>query len=133
VCNDVSFLEAYGADLTQWPHLSSVIEVRRRVWRSNGWSFEVNLFMSTCIWTEVAKIEKIIQEHWFIENKLHYVMDTAFREDAIRIKDRTHAINRAIMRRATLNVYSYCNKKTSKENIGLQCITDSKFLGILCR
>ncbi|WP_251059244.1 transposase, partial [Streptomyces sp. ISL-87] len=32
------------------------------------------------------RIAKILRAHWVIENRLHFVRDTAFREDASKIR-----------------------------------------------
>ncbi|MBF2057834.1 MAG: transposase, partial [Cyanobacterium sp. T60_A2020_053] len=37
---------------------------------------------------KAEKFAKIIQEHWKIENKLHWVKDAIFREDQRGIKDK---------------------------------------------
>jgi len=45
-----------------------------------------------------------IRTHWGIENRVHWVLDIAFREDACRIRKGNDAQNFAILRRTALNL-----------------------------
>lgn len=42
--------------------------------------------------------------HWDIENRLHWVRDTAYREDQCRVRDGTAAHNLATFRNAAINL-----------------------------
>ena len=43
-----------------------------------------------------------IRGHWGIENKLHWHLDVTFGEDANRVREKTEAANRALLRKAAL-------------------------------
>lgn len=45
-----------------------------------------------------------VRNHWGIENKLHWVLDMAFREDECRVRIGNSAENLAILRHMTLNL-----------------------------
>ena len=45
-----------------------------------------------------------IRRHWMIENRLHWVLDVGFNEDASRVRERTAARNLALLRRIALNL-----------------------------
>ena len=55
---------------------------------------------------------KVVRKHWEIENKLHWTLDVAFREDESRIRQRNTAENMAILRRIALNLVK--QEKTAK-------------------
>ena len=44
------------------------------------------------------------RQHWDIENRLHWVRDTAFREDHCRVSNGTAAHNLAAFRNAAINL-----------------------------
>jgi predicted transposase YbfD/YdcC len=45
-----------------------------------------------------------VRNHWGIENRLHWCLDIAFREDESRIRDRQAANNFAVLRHIAMNV-----------------------------
>jgi len=53
--------------------------------------------------------------HWHIENRLHWVLDIAFREDECRIRKECGAQNFAILRHIALNLLK--QEKTAKMGI----------------
>jgi len=77
---------------TEWAgYVQAVIRVTRDVlhrsaatgmWRATS---ETALFVSDII-LPAAACAKAIREHWSIENRLHYVRDGSFAEDASRIR-----------------------------------------------
>ncbi|MER5434964.1 ISAs1 family transposase [Streptomyces sp. NPDC002588] len=49
------------------------------------------------------RIATILRAHWVIENRLHFVRDTAFREDASKIRTGHGPENMAILRSFAIN------------------------------
>jgi len=45
-----------------------------------------------------------VRTHWHIENKLHWILDIAFREDDCRVRKQNGAQNFAVLRRIALNL-----------------------------
>jgi predicted transposase YbfD/YdcC len=45
-----------------------------------------------------------VRSHWSIENRLHWVLDVSFREDASRIRKGAGPENVAVLRRIALNL-----------------------------
>jgi hypothetical protein len=45
-----------------------------------------------------------VREHWGAENRLHWVLDVAFREDESRLRKGNGAHNFSVLRRLTLNL-----------------------------
>jgi predicted transposase YbfD/YdcC len=45
-----------------------------------------------------------VRNHWGIENRLHWCLDIAFREDESRVRDRQAANNLAVLRHIAVNL-----------------------------
>jgi predicted transposase YbfD/YdcC len=45
-----------------------------------------------------------VRAHWGVENKVHWVLDVVFREDAHRVRERIRARNLAVLRQFALNL-----------------------------
>ena len=71
-------------------------------------------FISSCDETE-AFFQKSIRSHWAIENKLHWVLDVAFGEDASRKRKGNAAQNYSLLLKIALNLLK--NEKTEKQGI----------------
>ena len=54
--------------------------------------------------TDTAQFARSVREHWGIENKLHWTLDVAFREDYARNRKDHSAANLAVMRKICLNL-----------------------------
>ena len=54
--------------------------------------------------TDTARFARSVREHWGIENKLHWTLDVAFREDYARNRKDHSAANLAVMRKICLNL-----------------------------
>lgn len=77
-------------DYLDWPHLGQVFRVQRVVQhqRTGKITYEV-LFGVTNLSIEQITPDDLlhrIRQHWHIENRLHYVRDVTFREDACTIR-----------------------------------------------
>ena len=73
-----------------WPHLGQVFRLQRVVQhhQTGKITYEV-LFGITSLTTDRASPDTLlhhVRHHWHIENRLHYVRDVTFREDACTIR-----------------------------------------------
>ncbi|MCF6349336.1 MAG: ISAs1 family transposase, partial [Flavobacteriaceae bacterium] len=59
--------------------------------------------------------QKAIRSHWAIENKLHWILDVAFCEDASRKRTGNTAQNFSILNKIALNKLK--NEKTEKQGV----------------
>jgi predicted transposase YbfD/YdcC len=86
-----------------WPGLRSVvcIESTRRV--GDKISTEARHYLSS-LPADAATLARAIRGHWGIENRLHWVLDVAFREDLSRVRDGHAPENLAILRHFALNL-----------------------------
>ena len=77
-------------DYLDWPHLGQVFRLQRVVHhhQTGKLTYEV-LFGITSLTTDQITPDKLlrhVRQHWHIENRLHYVRDVTFREDACTIR-----------------------------------------------
>jgi predicted transposase YbfD/YdcC len=89
-----------GQDWTKLTSLVKLLTIRQTTAKT-----EVTLryFISSWIASAQAFL-KGIQEHWQIENGLHWVLDIAFREDESRIRKDHAPQNMAVLRHMALNL-----------------------------
>jgi predicted transposase YbfD/YdcC len=77
-------------DYLDWPHLGQVFRLQRVVQHhpTGRLTYEV-LFGMTSLTAEACSPDRLlhhVRQHWHIENRLHYVRDVTFREDACTIR-----------------------------------------------
>jgi predicted transposase YbfD/YdcC len=95
----IAFLDEAG----RWAGLRAIglIEAERRV----GAQREVerrHYLLSAPL--DAATFAGLVRRHWGVENKLHWVLDVTFNEDASRVRAGHAAQNLAVLRRLALNL-----------------------------
>ena len=84
--------------------------------------------------TDVTQFARSVRAHWGIENKLHWTLDVAFREDYARNRKDHSAANLAVLRKITLNLLrlepteKYRTQKLSLNRKRLYAAYDPEFL-----
>jgi predicted transposase YbfD/YdcC len=98
---------------SQWAGLKTIVMVSRvrRLW--NKTTREVMFYLSS-LPCDAGAIGRAIRAHWGIENRLHWVLDVTFKEDASRIRKGHGAENFALLRRMAV---SFLNQETSKRSL----------------
>lgn len=89
-----------------WPDAAQVCRIRR-VRELAGKSSDEIVYAITSLPPERASCEQLLElnrQHWRIENNLHWVRDTAFAEDASRIRSRNAPQALAALRNTTLRL-----------------------------
>ncbi len=111
VCTDVSLLPL---DISVWKGLKSLVIIESE--RTNGEETTIAHRMYISSVKQSAKyFLNATRDHWHIENKLHWVLDVAFREDESRLRKGDGAENFSVLRRIALNLLK--KEKTDKTGI----------------
>jgi len=96
--------DPHSAQLRGWQDIKAFARVTSTVERNSREQTEVRYYIASL--TDERRVYKAIRHHWGIENKLHWVLDEAFREDRSRVRYKNAGENLATMRKIVLNVLS---------------------------
>lgn len=102
-------------NLADWQDLQTVIMVRSERWLGGKQSQETRYYISS-LEGDAKQGLRAVRGHWGIENKLHWVLDIAFREDDSRIRKGNGAQNFAVLRHIALNLL----KQEKTANCGIK-------------
>jgi predicted transposase YbfD/YdcC len=95
----VAYLDPTGL----WPKLRSVARVVAERRSGAATSRETRYYLSS-LPGNAAVLGNAVRGHWGIENRLHWVLDIAFREDESRVRQGHASQNLALVRRFALNL-----------------------------
>lgn len=87
-----------------WPGLRTIVQVEARREIADHTSTEHRYYITDLPATDAKAIAGYIRGHWAIENKLHWSLDVAFREDDSRMRTGHSAENFSRVRRIALNL-----------------------------
>lgn len=91
---------------TAWTGLQSIVEIERLVERNNKETREIAYYISSLSSNTKAKeFNRVIRNHWLIENSLHYVKDKTFKEDDSKIRKGSAPQNLSIIRNVAINIF----------------------------
>lgn len=87
----------------KWAGLQSMgmVEAQRTI--AGQTSTEIRYYISS-LPGDAVQFAQAVRSHWHIENKLHWVLDVAFREDLSRVRTGHAAENFAVLRHMALNL-----------------------------
>jgi len=97
-----------------WARLTSVGLVERERQVGTKTTCEKHYYLSS-LDGDAPTFARAVRHHWGIENRLHWVLDIAFREDESRVRVGHAAENFAIVRHIALNLL--CHDQSTKAGI----------------
>lgn len=100
---DPALLAYLGRETEHWPALGCVGMVERVRATETGTRRETSYYLSSLDGT-VETFARAVRSHWGIENREHWVLDMAFREDESRVRTGDAAENVGVLRRIALNL-----------------------------
>ena len=86
-----------------WPGLRSIAAVTGERRSGSTTTRETRYYLSS-LPADARRVGAAVRRHWGIENRLHWALDVAFREDECRVRTGHAAENFAILRRIALNL-----------------------------
>lgn len=123
--NDLTFLD----ERESWPSIASVvkIETERYLKSTQKTTYETRYYISSHK-DDAQKLNHIIQGHWSIENRLHWILDVVFQEDSSRRRMGNSAANFNIISKIALGLIEKTpHKKISKRIRRLKAAFDPIF------
>lgn len=114
VINDFKFIE----NQQKWAGIQSIIKIEStREFKNSEKPTETAIrYYISSIKSDAKALQKMIRLHWGIENKLHWVLDVAFSEDASRKRTGNAAQNFSVLSKIALNLL----KKDEKTKQGIK-------------
>lgn len=95
------------ASCERWPALQAVVRVEsiRQIGEESSLEYRYYITsLSGATDDDAKRLNRVIRTHWEIENKVHWVLDVAMREDENRARKDHSAENLALIRKLVLNL-----------------------------
>jgi predicted transposase YbfD/YdcC len=111
VLQDLRFLD----EKKNWPGLKSVIKIdSERHFKVSGKTEKATRYYISSLKVDALLINDKIRDHWAVENKLHWVLDVVFNEDASRKRKGNSPANSNIISKFALTLLEINNSKIPK-------------------
>jgi len=88
-----------------WAGLATLVMVlRESVDHTTGKKTEEVRYFISSLPARAKRLAAAVRQHWGIENSLHWVLDVAFNEDRMRVRDRNAISNLALLNRLAVSL-----------------------------
>lgn len=116
-CSVISELKHVKNQNDKWMDLNQIIRIEsiREFKNSSKKPEESVRYYITSLNDTAKSYQQKIRSHWGIENKLHWILDVAFSEDASRKRNMNSAQNYSTLLKISLNILK--NDKATKQGI----------------
>lgn len=101
-CSTIKNLKSIGTE-KKWMELKSIVKIESKRDINGIVSEEIRYYISS-LDVSAEKMNSCVRDHWCVENKLHWILDVSFKEDANRTRTDGSAENLSIVRRVALNL-----------------------------
>jgi predicted transposase YbfD/YdcC len=95
----LDYIQAYKA----WPGLHSLVKIVSERRLPDKTTLDTRYFIAS-LPPDASHLLQVVRTHWHIENRLHWVLDIAFREDDNRVRKDHAPQNLAVLRHIALNL-----------------------------
>jgi predicted transposase YbfD/YdcC len=102
--SDPDYLRYINERLSEWPGLRSLAMVKSERRVIDGETTTACRYFISSLDSDAKLTLHAVRTHWEIENKVHWVLDIAFREDDCRVRKGNGAENFAVLRSIALNL-----------------------------
>lgn len=99
----VHVFQASGCKEMEWPAVQSILWVKRSGIR-DGKSYSNEAYYISSVQTSAKQWQSLIQDHWGIENRLHWPKDVLFDEDKTRFESGQALLAWSIFRSFIINI-----------------------------
>ena len=116
-------------EIRAWEGVKSIAKVTATVHhQSSGKETVEERYYISSLSGNAALINRAVRKHWYVENKLHWVLDVVFKEDYSRVRKGNGAENLTTIRKIALNTIKRDNTvKTSIKNKRKMCGWDDSY------
>jgi predicted transposase YbfD/YdcC len=125
--SDPEYLNYIGT-LAEWRDLQAIVMIQTERQLGDQTTVSRRYFISS-LRSDAERLLQAVRGHWGIENKVHWVLDIAFREDDCRIRKGYSAENFAVLRHIALNLLRReTSAKRSIKGKRMKAALDEKYL-----
>lgn len=113
----------------KWEGVKSIAKVTATVLhQASGKKTVEERYYISSLQGNATLINRAVRKHWYVENKLHWVLDVVFKEDYCRVRTGNGAENLTTIRKIALNTIKRDNTvKTSIKNKRKMCGWDDNY------
>lgn len=115
-----------------WEDLQSIVQYRcSRI--ENGLETQYDRYYISSFDTSAEQFGYLVRNHWSIENRLHWMLDVIFREDAARVRKDNSPLNLSTLRKVAMTCLKKApsDRKTSVRRKMLKAALNPDFLQLV--